>query len=220
MDLLSVKQARSIWLLPFVDLNPGGRSVFSIMPVMIGRYKFLQVPAKFEDLDLAKGVKFAGGTFRTGQQVDISIDLTVYNDGFTADTCSSSHDGDAFLDDLLTWLSNEFDFRPYSEVLRFRYYASELWVKTDKSLNIINPKLKSFASERLTSVFSNVQQTTQFEISGVHFSVDQIKFNVAPFRFERAVNASFSENRYYSSAPLQTSLHLELLNELELILSD
>ena len=220
MKLLSIKQARSIWLVYLVDLNPRGRNVLSLIPLIVAKYKFVQSPAKPEELDLAKGVKFIGGSFHKDQQNDIGIDLTIYNDGFLADTRSSTEDSDAFLDEFLNWISTEFDLIPYQEVLRSKVYVSELWVKTDKSLNALNPKLEKFAKRITSLIVGHEHHPIAFETSGISFWTDPTVINPpGAFRFERLIDAPFSENRYYSAAPLQTDAHLEILTELERILS-
>ena len=50
MKLLSVKQACLIWLAYIVDLNPRGRNVLSLIPNIVAKYKFVQFPAKPEEL--------------------------------------------------------------------------------------------------------------------------------------------------------------------------
>ena len=144
MKLLSVQRARSIWLINLVDLNPHGRNVFSLIAPVIEKYKFVQFPTKPEELDLSKGINFVGGSFQKDPQNDIAIDLTIFNDGFIADTRSSTEDSDAFLDEFFSWIAEEFGLVPYKEILRSRVYVSELWVKTEKSLNALNPKLREF----------------------------------------------------------------------------
>lgn len=69
MEILAVKQVRSVWLLPLADLNPSGRSLFPIIGEMVRRYSFMQGPAKVEDFDLAKGVKFAGELSKQAEEL-------------------------------------------------------------------------------------------------------------------------------------------------------
>lgn len=220
MKLLSVQRARSIWLVNLVDLNPRGRNILSLIAPVIAKYKFIQFPAKPEELDLSKGINFVGGSFQKDPLNDIAIDLTIFNDGFIADTRSSTEDSDSFLDDFLSWIAEEFGLVPYKKILRSKAYFNELWVKTDKSLNALNPKLEKFG-KRLTSLIAgHDHHPILFETYGISFWTNPtITFPPGPFKFERAENTPFSENRYYSAAPLQTNVHLEMLMELERILS-
>jgi hypothetical protein len=220
MKLLSVQRARSIWLINLVDLNPHGRNIFSLIGPVIAKYKFVQFPTKPEELDLSKGINFVGGSFQKDSQNDIAIDLTIFNDGFLSDTRSSTEDSDAFLDEFFSWIAGEFGLVQYKEILRSRVYVSELWVKTDKSLNALNPKLENF-SKRLTSlIVGHDHHPILFETYGISFWTNPtITLPPGPFKFERAEGAPFNENRYYSAAPLQTDVHLAMLEELEDILT-
>ena len=220
MKLLAVKQARSIWLISQIDLNPRGRNLLSLIPGIVSNYKFQVFPIKPEDFDLSKGVKFFGGIFQKDSQTEINVDLTVFVDGFIADTRSSTQDSDAFLDELLTSATTELGLVPYKEVLRTNSYLSELLVQTDKSLNTLNPKLERFA-KRLTSLIEgHDHHPIAFETYAIALWTNPtITLPPGPFRFQRADDIPFSENRYHSIAPLQTEIHIELLTEFESILS-
>jgi len=220
MKLLSVQRARSIWFINLVDLNPHGRNVFSLIAPVIEKYRFVQFPTKPEELDLSKGINFVGGSFQKDPKNDIAIDLTIYNDGFLADTRSSTEDSDSFLDDFLSWIAGEFGLVPYKEILRSKAYFSELWVKTNKSLNALNPELENFGKRLSSLIVGHDHHPILFETYGISFWTNPtITFPPGPFKFERAENIPFGENRYYSAAPLQTNIHLEMLTELEGILS-
>jgi len=221
MQLLAVKQARSIWLSYLADLNPRGRNVFPLIPLIIAKYKFLLFPNpnKLEEFDLQKGIKFGNGAFQKDPENNIEVELTIYNDGFIADTRSSTKDSDAFLDEFLTWISSEFNLVPYQEVLRKKLYASELWVHTDKSLKAVNPRLEIFAKKITSLVEGHSHHPINYEPTGIIFHIDPVLYPPGPFRFERMIEVPFAENRYFSAAPLQTEPHLQILEELESILS-
>ncbi|MHB8131973.1 MAG: hypothetical protein ACYDEX_23680 [Mobilitalea sp.] len=221
MNLLSVKQARSIWLMYLLDLNPRGLDLLALIPIIREKYRFLEFSPSIDKINReTKEVRFGLGSFQKDSQHNISIDLSIYNDGFIADTRSSTNDSDAFLTEFLNWISVEFGFVSYQEVIRTKLYASELLVQTNKSLNIINPKLSKFAKHLTSMIVGHEHHTIDFETSGILFWTDPTIVNLpGPFRFERLIDVPFSENRYYSSAPLQTEIHLEMLEELENILS-
>jgi hypothetical protein len=221
MKLLSVKQARAIWLVSIVDLNPRGLSLFGLIMPIVEKYKFQIYPTKPEEL-IGKDVleiKFNGGSFKKDTKHNIAVDLTIFNDGLVVDTRSSTNDSDAFLNDFLNHLSKEFNLTPYLEVIRSKIYVSEVWVQTDKLLNSLNPKLDSFAKRITSLIGGHSRYPIAHETSGIIFSADPVVTNPqTPFRFERVIDRPFEENRYYSIAPLQTDVHLEMLDELESIL--
>ena len=71
MKLLSVKQARSIWLVNIVDLNPRGLNLFGLITPIVKKYKFQIYPTNPEEL-IGKDVidiKFKGGSFRKTQGI-------------------------------------------------------------------------------------------------------------------------------------------------------
>lgn len=223
MKLLSVKQARSIWLANIADLNPRGLNLFGLIMPIVTKYNFQIYPDKPIDIiekDVLE-INFKGGNFQRDPKNNIAINLTIFNDGIVADTRSSTKDSDTFLDQFLNYISNEFGLSPYQEIVRSKIYVSELWVQTDKNLNALNPKLDKFVKHITSSIEGHSYHPIAYETSSIMFWTDPVVTNPpTPFRFERIIDRPFSENRYYSSAPLQTDVHLEILEELESILSN
>jgi len=214
MELLSVIKARSIWLFDGNDLNPRGKRIH---PELLGwlkdTYRFSRVPSSIDDLDETKALAFINGSFQISPENIISVDLKVYNDGVVVDTRSSTKASDEFIDEMLTSMINQFDLAHSPEIIRKRLYLSELNVRCKGSLPSLNPKLKPFADKISRLVNAEV------ELCSIGFWPGQkTTAPFSPFRFERKLNAEFSENRYYAAAPLQTDDHFELLNELETIL--
>jgi hypothetical protein len=222
MKLLSIKQARSIWLVNLVDLNPRGLNLLTLVAPIVTKYNFQVYPTKSEDMfgtDI-KEIKFSGGSFQIDSQHIIAVDLTIFNDGIVVDTRSSTMDSDTFLNDLLSWLYTEYNLVPYQDILRSKIYVSELWVQTDKLLNTLNAKLENFAKRITSLIEGHSHHPIAYETSGISFWTDPGVISPPnPFRFERVIDRPFAENRYYSAAPLQTEAHFELLEELESILS-
>ncbi|MBS0180161.1 MAG: hypothetical protein JSR20_15510 [Nitrospira sp.] len=218
MKLLSVSLARSIWLFPINDLNPRGRSLyFAIFAFLAQKYSFQKFPKTADDSDLQKGIKFEHGEFRGGTNNAVTVNATIYSDGIVVDMRSSTADADDFLVEALAAVSQEFYLPPITSFPVKKTYLSEVFVQTEHPLSLLNEKLGNFAHLLSTKIEGFGE--THWETAGITFSIDQgIQPKPTPFRFERAGNVSFSDNRYYSVAPLKTEAHLELLNELELIL--
>lgn len=218
MNLLSINLARSIWLAPIIDFNPRGIRLDNILfPFLIDIYKFKKYPSLTEHLDPSKGILFEEGEFLIDEKsYPIGINLTIYPDGFVVDTRSSTNHSDAFLENTFNEFSKIFKMRAYQSIIREKLYVSEVYVSTEKSLEILNPKLK-LISKYLSQ---NVEKDKTFQVGGISFWPDQIaKQNPRAFSFERTLNTPFSENRYFSAAALPTDKHLELLDKLEDILS-
>ena len=219
MKLLSVNLARSIWLFILNDINPHGLSIINLVSDFVNRYKFGTFPKTNEDFDLQKGIVFQFGTFQGSKKQPINVHLTVYNDGFVADTRSSTVESDEFLDDVFSWLSKECGYTPIQEIIRSKVYISEIYIRMNKPLNALNPKLKEFA-KHLSSKVEGYVEDILLETGGISFMRDPGKIGrPGPFKLEKQEGIPFEENRYYSIAPLQTEAHIELLKEFERILT-
>ncbi len=215
MKLQSINLARSIWLFPVMFLNPKGKNIYPIIPWLVDLYRFKTIPSQTEIPDFTKGVKFGEGEFINSAGDSIIFNFEAYNDGLIVDSRSSTIDNDVFLNEMLNNLSEIFELPNYKGILRKKAYISQVYVSTEKHLEILNPKLKEL-SGYLTSNIEN----HSYEVGGISFWADQtLAINLPPFTFERVANIPFSEKRYYSSCGLQTDNHLELLNKLEDILN-
>jgi hypothetical protein len=220
MELVSVVDARAIWFINARDMNPRGLNLWrTFLPAFVDKYQFTKYPIEMNfDPNRELGDKFLGGTYRNAQGLDIMLNFTSYDDGMVADTRSSTQDSEAFLEELSRWIVEDFGlvFRP--EMVRRKGYVNELIVKSEYSLNALNPQLGKFAA-RLSSLTSTPTESFNIETAGITFAADGLGLRPSPFRFERENDTLFSENRYYSQAPVQTDVHFELLNELERILT-
>jgi hypothetical protein len=219
MKLQSVNLARSLWFGRSQDFNPRGINLYPIItPLLVDSYKFITVPSAKESLDDSKGITYGHGEFKNKEGIPLFVSLTIFPDAIVADTRSSTKDSDDFLDEILTRFSEELKLPHYEDVVTRKNYLSQLYVKTEKALQSINPALKAITNY-LTENVSDMG-TVHFEVGGIHFWPEQsIVPKPALFIFERILNVPFAEESYYSGAPLQTDKHLELLNKLESILS-
>jgi len=219
MKLISVTGARSIWLFDINDLNPRGKDVNAeLLGFLKDAYFFAKVPKSPTDLDAQKKcLKFEGGRFQIKEEIYISVNLEIYNDGFVADSRSSTRDTDLFVEDLLSLSTKEFSLAYDPSMIRTKMHVSELTIRMDAVLFDLNPKLAGFANT--ISAMCGLQ-IPPFECSSLGFSTDLSVSHLKPSAFvlERKLGAPFTESRYYSKAPVHTDEHQELLAELEHIL--
>jgi hypothetical protein len=213
MQLLSVIRARSIWLFDTLDLNPFGKHL-EVIEWLKENYHFLKYPSSIADFDRSGGLAFSNGAFQIKDDLVIDVGLSIYPDGLVADTRSSTKDTDVFLENLLSLAERDLGLVSYPEMVRQRLYVSELNIRPKNPLNSLNPRLQEFAN-RITSLLVN-QDTIVFAPAGISFWPDpSFPIRHSHFQFERKQNIPFSENRYYSRAPLHTDDHLKLLEEFE-----
>ena len=230
MKIKNVKLARSIWLFDLQDLNPSGKDIAEdLFDWIKDSYGFSVAPdlrtpmatAKQTGADaqpMSNGAVFEKGHFQTREEVFIEIGkLTIFNDGIVIDTSSSTTEGDRFAQDLLESAAHEFSLTYDAETVRKRIYLSELVVRSDVSLDLINSGLAAFAT-RISEAFSE-EPKPQVRIGGLQFwSEPNEAGKHRLFTLERQAGKTFSERRYFSQAPFQTEEHFKLLQELERIM--
>jgi len=226
MKLISVKQARSVWLFDVSDLNPKGENFTEqLIDWIRASYNFAVSPDIKEVLAKAGtndaiGLIFKRGRFQAsdGSIIEI-VSLGIHNDGIVVDTISSTQEADRFAANILDSAAREFGFSYEPEMVRKRLYVSTLIVKSDMALDVIHPSLAAFA-ERISAALGNGR--------GPKFKLKQLGFWTEPndngvhktFTLMPQAAKLFSEHRYFSEAPLQTQDHFRLLEDLEGVLSE
>ena len=215
MELIAIALARVVAFLEVQGLDPIGKASFpAALKSVADRYCFLKTPQSLADIDFAKGVEFG-----VGKLGEINIDkMTIYGNGLFVDTRSSTDDADRVLEDFLGFVTRQFgaSVKPSR-----RNLVSHIIFRSSLRLALLNPLLEPFAA-RFTSVVSRelgqpVQYETTAFVLGPDFS--QIKLEPIPFTLERRVQVPFSDNAYFSSAPVHTKEHLEILRDIEASLS-
>lgn len=213
MKLLSVALARAIWHLDTTELNPGGRDLFTeLVPALIEHYEFKTYPKAGGDFK--EGMKFMNGVYTNRKGDTLNVSVTMWSDGIVADVGSATKDAEEFLEEAMGMLP-ELGFEYEPSMVQRKAYLSQLNVRCSKDLNVLNPKLANFAG-KISSVSSDVP----FGFAVIEFWPDQMLLHKpANFSFQKKQGEPLSGDRYWSQAGLPTDKHLELLNELEILLT-
>lgn len=210
MKLLSIRHARAIWLMPMNDMNPRGKYLLPLLLGLIDRYKFQDVPNIQEALKKQQGIKLTAGVFNAPKAGPIAVDFSIFNDGLVADTRCSTDEAELFIKDLFNWGMKEFGIQVPQSVKR--QYLSEFHFELDRSLGSLNPKLGAIAKKLTGKIVDD--DSAVFEFFGFSFGQEFKGGRTHPqFRIERAENTPIKENRFYSSAPLKTVDHIELVED-------
>jgi hypothetical protein len=214
MRLLSVQLARTVWSFDVAETNPRGKNIFSdLVPTLIDTFDFKKYPE--EGGDFSKGMVFTLGSFTNRNNDEVQVGLTIWSDGVAADTYSTTADSDEFLDQVVK-LFPELGYSFEPPMIQRKAYNSQLLVRCEKHLSALNPRLSEFA-KKLSEASGN---ETIIEPAAIEFWPDQNQVQkTANFSFQRKSGAAFADNRYWSQAGLSTEKHLELLGDLEAILS-
>lgn len=214
MKLSSILVARAIYFLDSADLNPKGRLYTpDIAREVVERYAFKTFPKSPEEWDESKGVTFESG--KSGEHVIEKVVL--YNWGITLDTRTDTSVSELLLTDALSWLMAKQNIEFDTSIITRRSYLSQVSFHSDIQLFSLHPVLEFLAQAITKSVTEDLRLPSKFEASGVLLALDPAEQRVPLPRFtiERRERSAFSDGKYFSSAPLKTRTHIELLNYLE-----
>lgn len=214
MKLLSVRSARSIWLMPFAYVNPRGQFLLPAAEAIVQRYRFSKGP----DLDAlttspAK-LNFDAGAFTALDGSAILVNLTVHEDGIVVETRNSTSESDRFVEDLMTWISKEYHLPTHGELNPKRLYVSELAVRFEKPPAVFSERFEKFRAA-LTVGNQLSPAPRPMDLIQLNFGSDPASGAQSTLRIEREAGTPFNERRYYSYAQIQTEDHMRLLREFE-----
>lgn len=223
MKLLSIQRARALWMFHINDLSPSGSAAIrDVVTSAISRYSFNKPthgPQQLGPSQIVSGHLFVAGLFNAPAGNRIEVTLTYTSDALAADTRTSTSDSDDFLENFLSWTKEEFGWLDHSSITIRKIYVSELYVSLDRSLGRINPgiqRLNNLLAEKIKTPLTQAN----FDFGALAFWIDpEQKSRHVPFTIERHKDAPFSDNRYFSVAPLETTAHLEMIEEVEKLLS-
>lgn len=215
MQLSAVLLARALLFVESFDLNPRGKANYrDVVRGIVEKCGFLKFPQKLEDFDETKGVEFVGG--RWG---DVTIDvIKIYKDGLLVDTRVSTSESERVLREALSWSASAFGLTFDPKMIRRKAYVSNLTFYTEVPLlgggDSPVSKLAQRAKEAIAEI---VGDKTPWQPIILTLNSEQIprKAANAPFTIQRRAETAFSENKYYSEAPLPTDVHLALLEQFE-----
>lgn len=214
MKLSAVQLARVIFFVESVELNPRGAAYYpDIIRGLVERYGFQKFPQKFEDFDEQKGVVFESGKYgdRTIEKV------TINSWGLTLDTTSSTRDSEELLVEALIWGAEHLRLHYSDDLIKRKSYVSHIMFYSDAPLLSVHPILDAVAKSISKEVTDNLKFPYVFHPRGISLGIDpaEQRIPVQPFTLERREGIAFSENKYWSAAPVSTDTHLALIEEFE-----
>ncbi len=174
------------------------------------RYSFNKVPQTLSEMDFQKGAECIDGRFG-----NVVIDkVTIYPKGIVVDTRSSTDDAERVLEDILNWTRESLGATVQANR---QHFVSQIVFHSAMHMAVLNPVLQRVADELTANVSRDLKHTFTVEPTAILFNVDTSQIKVAPAQFsiERRAEEPFSENTYFSNAPLRTADHLQLVKEFE-----
>lgn len=212
MELAAILQARALAFVEPVELNPRAKVFYpDLVKALVARYNFQKFPQTFEELDEQKGIIFGAG--QLGQSVIDQVIIFPY--GILLDTRISTQESQRLLQEAFEWASKDIGLAP-RRVNRWTY-SSQLTFVSKVSLTSVSPAVQKLADGIGKSVNEIVGENLKYELAAFQIDFDQLsrKHPLGRFSIQRRDNTPFSENKYYSDAPLPTDVHLSLLEQFE-----
>jgi hypothetical protein len=215
MKLSAVVLARSLAFVETFDMNPqGGIFLPDVVRGIVEKFGFMKFPQKLEEFDDMKGVDFIGGKWG-----NVVVEkFTLYRNGLLLDTRVSTKESQRVLLEGLGWATATFGFKFDPKMISRWGFLSNLTFHSDCPFLLKG----NFAVERLNErVYNAVSKPSGDEtpwepiVLTLHSEQLPRKPVTAAFTIQRRAETLFSENKYYSEAPLPTETHLAILESFE-----
>ncbi|HEY0011696.1 MAG TPA: hypothetical protein VGB79_02465 [Allosphingosinicella sp.] len=213
MKLISVEASRVISL---ASLRTTKGRPFSpqLLGAILDRYKFQHFPDKVPDPSATESINLKVGNW-SGIQID---ELSAYNDGIIVATQAPNSVLDEFLDDLYEFLEASFGIDRVPLPVEERHYESGVVVEMDRRIE----QKMSFLSglyRDLAGFYSEYGYgNSEFRLGGFQVETEataKAHKSPLPFTFVRRREIPFDVGYWFSTAPLRTSDHVAVLENLE-----
>jgi hypothetical protein len=195
-----------------IDLNPTGKVSYpDLVEALVARYKFQKFPEKADDFDETKGVVFTEG--KSGNTVIER--LTIYAYGILVDTRVSTSESKRLLEEALDWGTKDLGLA-YKPVTRWQF-ASQVTFHSKVPLAAANSALQLLTQGVARGISDTIGEKLDYDVTVIVVDHDQLarKHALGRFSIQRRENTPFSENKYFSEAPLPTETHISLLEQFE-----
>ncbi|MGC2111095.1 MAG: hypothetical protein WA655_16385 [Candidatus Korobacteraceae bacterium] len=214
MRLSAVTLARVLAFVETFDLNPQGTVFFpDLVAKLVEKCGFQKFPQTLQDFDEQKGVDFLAG--RWGR---INIEkLTVYNNGILLDTRVSTSISEQVLSEALEWVRQVGVVYQPQMIKRkgflssFSFYSDAPLLGPTTAFNKLEQSLSRIIQER--TGLNLVHQPTRLDFDFDRTVAQQLP--IAMFTIQRRAVTPFSENKYFTEAPLRSEEHVALIEEFE-----
>ena len=214
MEVAAIILARAMaWIEP-VDLNAKGAVFYpDLTKALVARYNFQKFPQNLEDFDQSKGVTFAAG--KLGNTV--IEQLVIYTYGIVVDTTVSTQESKRLLEEALQWAAKDLGLSYEPSMLNRWQYMSNLTFYSKIPLTAVSPAFQKLADGVTKGLGEVMQERLQYELTSFNIDHDLLKRKhpLGAFTIQRRDNTPFSENKYFSGAPLPTDIHIKLLEQFE-----
>jgi hypothetical protein len=212
LRLSAVVLARALAYIELADLNPKGKVFLpDLIKEISSRYKFQTLP-KFEERE-KEGLVFGEG--KVGHKAIKK--LVLFDTLIVLETMSNTSDSKEIIEELLLWGAAKFELNYEPNSIRRFGYVSAVTFYSDAPILVPSPALERLAVATGQGVSDSWKEPIHYEGLNITIGHDPLlrKNLIASFILTRRAETKFSENKYYSEAPLPTDMHISLLEEYE-----
>lgn len=213
MKLSAVLLAKLLAYIEIADLNAKGNVFVPELIKALGeRYKFHTLP-KIEERG-EKGLVFEEG--RIGNKVISKF--TIFDALLVLETRSNTSDSKQILEEMLLWGAAKFGFAyAPASIKRFAYISDVTFYSEVPLLDVACRPLLDLAAKTSAALTEIWQEPVQYYPANLAIAHDPMarSHGIAPFTITHRAESRFSENKYFSEAPLPTDMHIAFLEEFE-----
>jgi hypothetical protein len=209
--------SKVVLFVPAEELSPGGvLALPALGEALVKRYQFAQYPKTREEWLDPKGSPFAQG--RVGP-IEINR-LIIYSNAVELTAQTTTEGNEQILEEMLIWATS-LGLQYTKNDQRFRWPTSELTFTSDISLDALHPAVRALGDELSRIVTQSFRMPALYQTTAVALNLDDMNLKIppGPFRLERRQGIPFTENMYYSIAPLTTNDHVRVLEQFEAALA-
>src|SRR5579859_15554 len=179
---------------------------------ILKQFQFQKYPKNFEEWTADKGAEFLIGKYR-----DLVIDkLLIWQTGITVETKAGTTESRRFLEEILLWAKSTLGIAYEPDMIKHWAYVSSMVVHSDVPILSTSPVER--LAEKISSELGGILgEPIQYLPAGMAIAHDPLarKTGRAIFTISRRADTPYSENKYFSEAPLPTEVHFRLLEEFE-----
>jgi hypothetical protein len=213
MQLKAILLARAIALFDINELNPGGKVFFpNVVGELVERFQFQTFPKTPEQFDETKGVEFLDGHW---DGINVTK-MTIYFNGILLETQSSTDDSKRIIDEALRWATERFGLRYEPDMITHWKFLNAFSFTTDAPILEAHTAVTKLANG-ISRAMGDVIEDLSYRPIRLDIDVDRFnkQMSIAYFTIQRKVDASFLANRYLTEAPLETDIHVKLIEDFE-----
>ena len=216
MNLISTEHGQSLQLFLAEEVRPlSGIYLPDLIRQISERYAFAIWPPNYETV-MKEGAKYKEGRLLTAERTIAIKDLGFFVDGVLA-VAWNTDDSDIILNDLIVWATQKLGMREPRTKLP-RKFVSSVVVEFDAELSRALRAFDELQEGFVSAIKQIYGMNPEINASRIALAGDPTKLPAGTtfeFMIERRAGRPFSETRYFSSATLPTTSHLDFLKTFE-----